>query len=234
MTEKFDFEKYWLNKFSNCLEEVAGEEVREDVMTGSEKLSDASSREEVINWSNQAMERLSSLVNEEKQIDIMTGCACNYSKSQLQEIREKYEQTKDINVAHRMLHQQFESLLKDTLKLNEDLIKKIIKKGWSTAGVKEGNVILATKIPKSAYIKQYFETTDPEEKRAIYCHCPRVRDALKSSIEDLPEIYCYCGAGFFKIIWEEILEKSVKVKVLESVMKGDEVCKIAIYLPPDA
>lgn len=55
MTEKFDFEKYWLNKFSNCLDKVAGEEVREDVMTGSEKLSDASSREEVINWSNQAM-----------------------------------------------------------------------------------------------------------------------------------------------------------------------------------
>ena len=86
MTKEFDFEKYWLNKFSNCLDKVAGEEVRKDVMTGSEKLSDASSREEVINWSNQAMERLSSLVNEEKQIDIMTGCACNYSKSQLQEI----------------------------------------------------------------------------------------------------------------------------------------------------
>ncbi len=135
MTKEFDFEKYWLNKFSNCLDKVAGEEVRKDVMTGSEKLSDASSREEVINWSNQAMERLSSLVNEEKQIDIMTGCACNYSKSQLQEIREKYEQTKDIDVAHRMLQHQFESLLKDTLKLNEDLIKKVIEKACSTVAI---------------------------------------------------------------------------------------------------
>jgi len=234
MTEEFDFEKFWLNKFSNCLDEVAGEEARKDVMTGSEQLSDASSREDVINWSNQAMERLSSLVNEEMQIDVMTGCACNYPQSQLHEIREKYEQTKDINLAHQMLQKQFESLLKDTLKLNEDIIKKIIKKGWSSAGVKEGNVIIATKIPKSAYIKQYFETSDPDEKRAIYCHCPRVRDALKSSIKNLPEIYCYCGAGFFKAIWEEILQKSVKVKVLESVMKGNQVCKIAIYLPPDA
>ena len=49
MTEEFDFEKYWLNKFSNCLDEVAGEEMKKEVMVGNEKLSDASSREEVIN-----------------------------------------------------------------------------------------------------------------------------------------------------------------------------------------
>ena len=86
------------------------------------------------------------------------------------------------------------------IKLNDDLIKRVIEKVWSTAGAKEGNVILATKIPKSAYIKQYFETTDPDEKRAIYCHCPRVRDALKSSIEDLPEIYCYSNHKFGQIV----------------------------------
>ena len=46
-----------------------------------------------------------------------------------------------------------------------------------------------------------------------------------------PELFCYCGAGFYKGIWEEIIQEEVKVEVLESVLKGDDVCKIAIYLP---
>jgi len=43
--------------------------------------------------------------------------------------------------------------------------------------------------------------------------------------------YCYCGAGFYKGIWEEILQEPVEVEVLESVLKANEVCKIAIHLP---
>ena len=45
------------------------------------------------------------------------------------------------------------------------------------------------------------------------------------------EEYCYCGAGFYKGIWETILGEQVRVEVLESVMMGGDVCKIAIHLP---
>jgi predicted hydrocarbon binding protein len=54
---------------------------------------------------------------------------------------------------------------------------------------------------------------------------------LKTS-ETLSPTYCYCGAGFYQGIWEEILQQPVQVELLESVLKGDDVCKIAIYLPP--
>jgi predicted hydrocarbon binding protein len=47
----------------------------------------------------------------------------------------------------------------------------------------------------------------------------------------LPEIYCYCGAGYYRGIWEEIVQEPVEVEVLESVLAGDEVCKVAIHLP---
>jgi predicted hydrocarbon binding protein len=59
-----------------------------------------------------------------------------------------------------------------------------------------------------------------------------VRDALSTS-ETISPTYCYCGAGFYKGIWEEILQEPVAVEVLESVVQGDEVCKIAVYLPSD-
>jgi predicted hydrocarbon binding protein len=45
-----------------------------------------------------------------------------------------------------------------------------------------------------------------------------VRDALKIK-ETISPTYCYCGAGFYKGIWEEILQKPVEVKLLESVLK---------------
>jgi len=232
MPQEQDFERAWLVKFSRCLDEIAGQEIRKKVMKGSGKLSSHSSRQEVIVWTKKAMERLELLADEDKRKTIMTGCACQYPKSALQEARKTYQETKDVDLVHQMLQEQFESFLKGTLGLDEKLIEEILKRGWGLAGVKKGNTIIATKIPKSGYLVEYMEETDPEKRRRYYCHCPRVRDGLKTH-ETISPTYCYCGAGFYKGIWEEILQKPVEVKLLESVLKGDDVCKIALYLPLD-
>jgi hypothetical protein len=89
---------------------------------------------------------------------------------------------------------------------------------------------LATKIPKSGNLIEYFGVSDPQKKQELYCHCPRVRDAIKTD-QQLSPTYCYCGAGFYKGIWEEITQQNVEVELLESVLQGDDVCRIAIYLP---
>jgi predicted ArsR family transcriptional regulator len=230
VSETQDFERAWLAKFSSCLDETAGEEVREQVMEGSKALSSHSSRQEVIDWSKQAMERLDSLVDEGERRAIMTGCACQYPKSDLQEIRKRYEATGDIALAHRMLQEQFESFLRNGLQLSDELVKEIVNRGWGSAGVQKGDTIIATKIPKSGYLVEYMEETDPEKKRQLYCHCPRIRKVLETS-ETISPTYCYCGAGFYKGIWEEILQQPVEVEVLESVLKGDDVCKIAVSVP---
>jgi hypothetical protein len=231
MAEKdFDFEKYWLSKFSKCLGEIVGEDIQKEVMRGSKELSSRSNSEQVVKWSQEAMEKLDSLVDEEKRIEIMTGCACEYLKSDLREIRKAYEETENIDLVHQMLRKQFISFLKTSLELNDEFIKDILNRGWGLAGIKKGNMIIATKIPKSGFLLEYMKETDPEKKRALYCHCPRVRDILKTSDKRLSATYCYCGAGFYKAVWEEILQKPVKVEVLESVMKGDDVCKIGICL----
>ena len=117
MSEKQDFERAWLAKLSACLGEIAGEEIRKEVMQGSEELYSRSGRQEVINWSREAMERLETLVDEEKCKQIMTGCACQYPKSALQEMRKTYEATQDVDLVHHTLQEQFESFLKDTLQL---------------------------------------------------------------------------------------------------------------------
>ena len=230
MPEKYDFERAWLTKFYGGLEEIAGEEIRRKVMQGSEALSSDSSRDEVIAWSQMAMERLEARVDKERQKSIMTGCACQYPRSGLQDVRKEYETTQDIDTAHRMLQERFEEFLRNTLELSDELVAEVVGRGWGLAGIRQGDTIIATKIPKSGYLVQYMQETDPEKKRQIYCHCPRVRDALKLGATISP-MYCYCGAGFYKGIWEEILQEPVEVEVLESVLKGGQVCTIAIHLP---
>ena len=162
----------------------------------------------------------------------MTGCACQYPKSNLRRMREEYAQTGDLARVHHMLQEQFQAFLTDTLGLDDELIRNIGKRGWGLAGAVKGRTIVAAKIPKSGYLVDYLNEPDPEKRRQIYCHCPRVRDILKTS-ETISPTYCYCGAGYYKGIWEEILQRPVEVEVLESVLWGDEVCKVAVHLPSD-
>ncbi len=230
MSEEFDFERYWLGKFSNCLENIAGEEIRDQVMAGSEGLSMASSREDVIHWSQEAMSLLEDLVNDEHdRRQIMTGCACQYPVEDLQDVKRIYQESGDLDAAHRLLQTKFENFMQHTLKLPPDIFAEIVKRGWGLAGIKAGKHIIATKIPKSGFLIDYMREVDPEKKRAYYCHCPRVRSALEQD-ESLSPTYCYCGAGFYKGIWEEITGEAVEVEVLESVLSGGDICKVRITL----
>ena len=230
MPETFDFERAWLAKFSACLDEAAGEETRRQVMVGSESPSAESSSEEVIAWTQGALERLGALVDEQVARQVMTGCACRYPTEGLQAARQAYEETRDLVLVHRVLQAQFEAFLRDSLELRDEYVEQVVSRGWGLAGILDGNRIIATKIPKSGYLVAYLEEADPEKRRQYYCHCPRVREILKTQ-ENLPVRYCYCGAGFYKGIWEEILQEPVEVEVLESVLHGDEVCSIAVYVP---
>ncbi len=230
MSDTYDFERTWLARFSGCLDQMAGEAIREQVMKGSETLSSASSPEDVIAWSRKAMDRLDSLVDEDGKREVMTGCACQYSKADLQAMKERYAETSDVDLVHQMLQEQFEAFLIHTLRLEDELVVQLVRRGWGAAGVREGNTIIATKIPKSGFLVQYMYETDPDKKRQYYCHCPRVREVLKTS-DPISPTYCYCGAGFYKGIWEEILQQPVGVEVLKSILNGDDVCTIAIHLP---
>ena len=229
MPQEIDFDRYWIEKFSQCLGEIAGAEIHDTVMQGSESLSMESDRQVIADWTTSAMEMLISQIDEDQIKTIMTSCACQYPKSDLQDIRKKYAETNDLDIVHNMLQQRFEKFLRESLELEDGMINEIIKRGWGLAGKIDGDTIIATKIPKSGFIVEYMHEEDPQKKRGYYCHCPRVRDVLKYG-QTLPKTYCYCGAGFYKGIWEEITQKRVEVEVLESVLDGGEVCKISIQI----
>ena len=101
--------------------------------------------------------------------------------------------------------------------------------GWNDdRSTREGYVVYHTKVPADPEAYEAAKTL--VEKRAAYCFCPVLRDRLE---EGMPLTYCYCGAGWFRQQWEAATGKPVRVEVVQSVLKGDEVCQFAIHLPED-
>lgn len=223
------FECRWLAKFRKCLEETVDEETARKVMIGSESVAASDVQIEIINWTKEAIDRLDTLVDERNRRKIMAGCVCHFPEKLLLPLRAKYAETKDIDTVHGMLREMFISDLKNELKLDDGLIRRIIASGWGVAGLKIGNTIIATKLPFE--LREYLKATNSREKRYHYCHCPRIREAIKLSEHGISMTYCYCGAGFYKDIWEKILQQPVEVEVLETVLQGSSVCRIMIHLP---
>ncbi len=227
--QEIDFEYQWQDKLSLAVAERVGDDARDIVLAGGPEISDASTPQERLKWTFQVLECLEACADLETRQEILTQCACQYPLDDLLQVKMTYRVNRDIDQVLDLLQGIFEYFLHN-LELEEELIQTILDQGWGLAGRREGNTIIATKIPKSGYLREYFQEEDPIEKRRLYCHCPRVRDEVGSD-PTLPMEYCYCGAGFYKGIWEEILGQPVKVEMLESVMGGDEVCTIAIHLP---
>ena len=212
-----EFEKQWLAKFGACIERHAGPGTRDIIFT---------LQETGIPWTIAAMERLREHVDESTAREIMIGCACQHPKGQLLEAKHAYAGG-GLEAAHAVLQKQFEIFLREELKLGGRLINEIFSRNWGLAGVIVDGKVLVTKIPKSANLLPYLNEPDPEKRRLLYCHCPRVRDIIGTG-QELDPVYCYCGAGFYKGIWEEITGQPVTVEVIKSVIKGDEVCSFLI------
>jgi hypothetical protein len=229
---QLDFEQAWLAKLARGLEAIGGKMLREKIMSGSEELSAESDPAASAAWTSTLMERMDGIMDAEQARAVMAGCACEYPKTHLRPMRDAYERTRSVDAVHRMLQSGFESFLRETLQLGDELAQRVIDMGWGVAGELKGNMILAIKIPKSGNLVRYFEETDPAIKRRLYCHCPRMRQVLMDGGR-MPSLYCYCGAGFYQGIWEEILRQPVGVEVLETVLDGGDVCRIAVQLPPD-
>lgn len=225
-----DFEGAWQSKLAAGLDKEMDPAQREKILDGGGLLTMESPTQDKIIWTWEMMERLEGITSENTRQEILTGCACHYPKDGLVDARNLYLETGDVDRVIDLLQGKFEGFLRDVLELEEELIEEITSRSWGLAGVREGSRIIATKIPKSGYLVEYFQTDDPQKKRKLYCHCPRVRDGVGDDPQ-LPLEYCYCGAGFYKGIWDTILEEPVRVEVLESVMVGGDVCTIAVHLP---
>lgn len=112
--------------------------------------------------------------------------------------------------------------------ITPDVIDFVAKNPEVLSGVIEDETLYITKIPYDT--RAYLNAKTDIDKKYYGCHCPFAREAVKAGRKDISGRFCYCSAGFAKFPFEVILDQELKIKVLKSILQGDDVCRFAIDL----
>ncbi len=227
-----------IENLSNKLKEIVGQEKRNEIFKGIDLPPLGTRSEEKPKITKIVMERLDAKVDEKTCKEVISSGLHEQPKEGLLREREKYQNSKNIDDFLEKQHKDFvaeleqhrkEGTLFFTQEVDEQVIEYVRNNPMCEYGVREGDIVYVTKIPYMA--KQYLNETDEQMKRYYYCHCSWVREALKSANEKISPTFCYCSAGFYKQFWDVVLDQSMKVDVVESILKGDPICKFAVHLP---
>ena len=88
------------------------------------------------------------------------------------------------------------------------------------------NALYVTKVPYD--IDAYFNAKTNKEKAYALCHCPFARESTLRDDIDISANWCYCSAGFAKVLYETIFGQELPIEMKHSALKGDQKCRFKI------
>ena len=228
-----------LENLSNTLKQSVGESKHKEIFEGIELPPLGTPSKDKPKITKMFMERLEAKLGEEMSREILSSGPHAGPKEHYLPERKKFLESKGIDDFLEKRHKEYvdelekhmkEKTLYFTQEIDAEVLKYVRNTPTCQNGVREGNIIYVTKIPYMA--KRYLQEKDPKKKRYYYCHCPWVREAIKSDVKISPN-FCFCSAGFEKRPWDVIFDQSVKADVVETVLKGGLICKFAIHIPKE-
>jgi hypothetical protein len=184
------------------------------------------------------IDRLVGKVGYEPTEMLLSACLRDLPDEYFLDDREEYIKSGDIDKYLEKKHQSFLNQLQKCQKdgelffsqeITDEVVSFVREHQEIESGIREGNLLYISKIPYNA--KQYLQETDPVMKRYYACHCPWAREAIKNGNIQLNPVFCNCSGGFSKKPWEVIFGQTLKVELLESVLKGDFRCRFVVHLP---
>ncbi len=89
--------------------------------------------------------------------------------------------------------------------------------------------------PKGTRLKRKGDTlhyyyTPSSFREGLRCYCSLLRGLPQD--QTAPITYCNCSKGFVEKYWETVLERKVKVELMQSTISGAKECKFTIHLGP--
>ena len=217
-----------------------GAEIRDEVFAGVGVAPYGTPSPEKPAYVQPVIQRLQRRVGADVCSEFLSACLRDLPDEYFLPEREKFQQAADIDSYLRHRKEEFVAELEACLgehrlfyaqEITQDVLDFVRGDPEIGAGRREGKVVYETKIPYMT--RKYLAEADPTLKRYYACHCPWARDAIKKGDMQLAETFCQCSGGFHKRPLEVALERPLKVKVLESALKGDMRCRFAIYLPEE-
>jgi hypothetical protein len=228
-----------LENLSNTLRQAVGESKHKEIFEGIKLPPLGTTSKDKPEVTKKFIERLEGELGEDKcRAILLSGPHANPKKYYLPE-RKKFLNSKGIDDFLEKRHKEYVDELEKHMKektlcfaqeIDEAVLEYVRNTPTCQNGVRKGDKIIVTKIPYMA--KKYLHEKDLKKKRYYACHCAWVREAIKSGMKISPN-FCYCSAGFEKRPWDVIFDQSVKADVIETVLKGDLICKFAIHIPKE-
>jgi hypothetical protein len=225
---------------SRKLAELAGEEKRDGVFAGLEQPSIGARPEQNNAYMRELVERLFVWVDDATASTALTSGLHYIPRESFSEERQRFLAAADIDSFVEDEHRRYveflaglrdEGELYYTQPITDDVLAYVRDTPTCGPGVRDGDVIRATKIPYQA--DEFLRETDDQRRRYFYCHCLWARDSILHPGTGPSARFCECSAGFEKQYWDAVLDQPVKVDVVKSVLQGDQVCEFAIHLPED-
>jgi hypothetical protein len=212
-----------LERLAQELERAVGGEISAEVMGDWQGLTSGSSPGRKSKWVLEMMERMSARLDEETQIEVLRGCSCSYRKDVVADYRLLFEQTHSIDLLLETMRENTRTMI--DRKLDASLQEQVKYHPFYHSPIRDGLIVRFYAFPY--HIAEYLREMDPVKRRKHACHC----GWISASKENVPLTYCACGTGFYKQLWEGILGQEIEVRVVQSVMHGDERCQFDVVLP---
>jgi hypothetical protein len=228
------------NLYHKVAQEV-GDERRDAIFSGVDKIPLGTPNSEKPAVMQPALERLERGIDLETREKIVGSGLRDLQEDWYVEERNKYQGCQDIDQYLDQKGEEFISQLENikasgklffNQEITDEVIEFVDRIPEIRQGVREGNIIYEIKIPHMS--KEYLAEQDEIKKRYYYCHCPWVKESLKSGKSGIPSWFCNCSAAFHKKPWEVIFGQSLHAEIIESVLQGDLWCRIAIHLPVES
>ena len=205
----------WEKLLEGHVSRVLGEGGAHQVAPGRDALTAYSALADRFEWVHQAVTNLESAAGEGDCYEVLSRCAHVFPESQIAKLREVY------------LAAEKEG--GDMLEAVDAVIDFMAADpGWGEGARREGYTIFSAKNPRDP--AGYEKAESLEEKRKAYCFCPLIRENLDGG---MPPVFCYCGSGWYRQQWEGAIGQPVKIEIVRSLLKGDDLCEFAILLPEE-
>jgi hypothetical protein len=224
----------------NRLADCVGDELRDIIFEGLPLPPLGLSKQEKARYTFRVVRRMEEVFEERYCREILSDSLRDLPDVYVAEAKSEFIETCQGNIDKylRFKHQKFIDTLYEHQQggelffgqeITDDVIDFVKSNPEIGGGVREGNLIYEIKIPFNT--KAYLKEKDPILKRYHYCHCPWVKESIRQCNLTVPATFCQCSAGFHKKPYEVIYERKLHAEVLQSVLKGDPVCRFAINLP---
>jgi effector-binding domain-containing protein len=198
----------WDRLLAEGAEKVLGAEARRMLMQGIGSITPSSSFDDYTTWIQGAIERLDALTDDDEiKCRVVSHCAHVFPQERIDHLRAIYERGEFDDILREMYTDDF----------------------WYEEPVRRGNVLYMRKNPFNP--EGYANAATPAERRKAYCHCPFVHPYLDEIPAKLSLTFCFCGAGWYRRLWEGILGRPVMIEHVETLLKGHDQCTLTITLP---